>query len=68
MFDQAVAAAVRYPRTRAAQLDADTSRDELLSAIDTILIQRQHDHLDAVRAAGVSGENVPLPQPDDQDA
>jgi hypothetical protein len=60
-YDQAVAAATRYPRTLAGQLDADASWDELLTAIDAILVERQHQHLDDVRAVGFSGKDVPPP-------
>jgi hypothetical protein len=60
-YDQAVAAARRYPRTRAGVLDADRSWDELLAAVDVILVERQRRHLDDVRAAGVSGDDVPPP-------
>lgn len=61
LYDQAVAAATRYPRTLAGRLDADASWDELLTAIDAILVKRQHEHLDDVRAAGFSGKDVPPP-------
>lgn len=62
LYDEAVAAAARYPRTRAGDRDADTSWDEFLGCVDAILLARQQEHLDGVRRAGVSGDQVP-PRP-----
>jgi hypothetical protein len=59
LYEAAVAAAARYPRTRTGAIDRDASWDELLTCIDDILVRRQRYHLDAVRTAGVSGKDVP---------
>jgi hypothetical protein len=59
LYDEAVAAANRYPTTRSGCHDADESWDELLGCVDNILVVHQNQHLDDVRAAGVSGEQVP---------
>jgi hypothetical protein len=63
LYDEAVAAANRYPTTRAGGHDAEESWDELLGCVDNILVAHQNQHLDHVRAAGVSGDQVPLPPP-----
>lgn len=59
LYDEALAAASRYPKTRSGARDADESWDEFLSCVDAILVARQDQHLDDVRAAGVSGDQVP---------
>jgi hypothetical protein len=59
LYDAAVAAANRYPKTRSGAHSADESWDELLASVDAILVARQNQHLDHVRAGGVSGGQVP---------
>lgn len=61
LYRAAVAAVLRYPRTEGGATDPDASWDEVLTAIDLILVQRQREHLDTVREAGFSGKDVPAP-------
>jgi hypothetical protein len=63
LYEAAVQAAARYPRTSAGERDSETSWDELLTCIDQILIRHQQAHLDQVRAAGASGKDVPPADP-----
>jgi len=65
LYDDAMAAAHRYPRTQAGSTTPEASWDELLAAIDAILLRRQHAHLDAVRAAAVSGDQIPPSEPEE---
>lgn len=58
LYDEAVAACHRYPKTRSGARDEDESWDELLSCVDAILVARQKMHLDRVRAAGMSGDQI----------
>ena len=62
LYDDAVDAAIRYPRTLAGTRDSDASWDEFLGCVDAILVARQQAHLDRIRQAGVSGDQVP-PRP-----
>lgn len=63
LYEQALAAAERYPRTVTGTQDEAHSWDELLTAIDAILTERQNQHLHAVREAGASGGQVRAPSP-----
>ena len=63
LYEAAAQAATRYPRTRVGARDPETSWDELLTCIDDILIRHQEAHLDQVRRSGVSGKDVPPPDP-----
>jgi hypothetical protein len=62
LYDEAVSAVLRYPKTRDGEVNADRAWDEALGAIDDILERRQEEHLEAVREAGVSGKDVPPPK------
>ena len=52
----AIAAVRRYPRTAAGVRDSDRAWDEVLEAVDEILVLRQARHLSAVQESGVSGD------------
>lgn len=54
LYDRAIAAAHSYPRTSSGVVDADQAWDEVLTAIDELLVLRQEQHLAAVREAGCS--------------
>ena len=54
LYDRAIAAARSYPRTSSGQESPDEAWDEVLAAIDELLVLRQERHLAAVRAAGCS--------------
>lgn len=64
LYDTAVAAVLRLPRTAAGARDPEAAWDEVLTAVDAILVRLQQQHLDRVRAAGFSGKDVPPPQGD----
>ncbi|MCU1668607.1 MAG: hypothetical protein JWP40_1534 [Blastococcus sp.] len=51
LYDAAIVAARRYPRTASGTVDADASWDEVLTAIDRLLVMRQERHLAQVRDA-----------------
>ena len=51
LYDGAVLAARRYPITASGTADAEAAWDEVLTAIDRVLVARQERHLEAVRAA-----------------
>ncbi|GIG19759.1 hypothetical protein Cch01nite_04830 [Cellulomonas chitinilytica] len=51
LYDAAIAATRRYPRTTAGATDAGAAWDEVLTAIDDLLVVRQARHLEKVRAA-----------------
>lgn len=53
LYDRAIAAARLYP-TSSGQESSDEAWDEVLTAIDELLVVRQERHLAAVRAAGHS--------------
>ena len=57
LYGAALAAVRRYPRTASGATDADASWDEVLSAIDSLLVLRQDRHLAQVRQ--VEQENKP---------
>src|SRR4051794_41563007 len=59
LYDEAVAAANRYPTTRAGGHDAEESWDELLGRADNILVAPQNPYLGHVPAAAGSGDQVP---------
>lgn len=50
LYDAAIVAVSRYPRTSSGAEDADASWDEVLTAIDRLLVIRQERHLAEVRA------------------
>ena len=54
LYDRAIAAARLYRRTSSGQEVPDEAWDEVLTAIDELLVLRQERHLAAVRAAGCS--------------
>lgn len=54
LYDRAIAAVRSYPRTSSGQDLPDEAWDEVLTAIDELLVLRQERHLAAVRAAGRS--------------
>lgn len=51
LYDRAIAALRRYPRTAAGNDDPDRAWDEVLEPIDDILILRHARHLADVRLA-----------------
>lgn len=53
-YDRAIAAARLYPRTSSGAVSAEEAWDEVLTAIDVLLVHRQEGHLARVRAAGRS--------------
>jgi hypothetical protein len=59
LWDAAIAAVARYPRTASGKDNAEAAWDEVLTAIDEILIIQQKAHMADVRAAGASGKDVP---------
>jgi hypothetical protein len=59
LYDAAIAAARRYPRTITGQVDDDQAWYELLDAVDAILAVTHRRHIAAVREAGLSGKDVP---------
>ena len=50
LFDAAISAVKRYPRTGSGTRDQDLAWDEVLEAVDHILVVRQERHMAAVRA------------------
>jgi hypothetical protein len=50
LFDAAIAAARRYPKTATGAADSEQSWDEVLAAFDVLIERRQARHLAAVRA------------------
>ena len=54
LYDRARAAARSYPRTSSGLESPDEAWDEVLTAIDELLVLRQERHLAEVRAAGRS--------------
>lgn len=64
VYEAAIAAARRYQRVAdRSGTDLDAAWDDVLTPIDDILEQRQRQHLDHVREAGVSGGDVPPSRP-----
>jgi hypothetical protein len=67
LYDAAIVAARRYPRTASGTQDADASWDEVLTEIDRLLVVRQERHLAEVREVqreqerGTSGAAGPEP-------
>ena len=55
LYDEAVQAVRRYPRTSSGVNDEDAAWDEVLTPIDRILERRQARHMAEVRAAEASG-------------
>ncbi|MEO8224117.1 MAG: hypothetical protein ABI661_04885 [Gammaproteobacteria bacterium] len=51
LYDEAVVATRRYPRTATGAMDVEQSWDEVLAAIDELLQARQARHLSDVRDA-----------------
>lgn len=54
LYDRAIAAARSYPRTSSGGIAVDEAWDEVLTAIDELLVLRQERHLADVRQAGCS--------------
>ena len=61
LYEEALAAVSRYPKTLAGAHEANESWDEFLGCVDAILVARQLQHVNEVRAAGASGGQVPEP-------
>jgi len=51
LYDIAILAARRYPITASGTADTEAAWDEVLTAIDRVLVARQERHMEAVRAA-----------------
>jgi hypothetical protein len=58
-YELAIAAVRRYPQNATGATDKDAAWDQVLTAIDAILIVRQQRHTERVIAAGSSGTSTP---------
>lgn len=56
-YDTVIRAVRRYPHTASGRVDSDLAWDEVLTAIDVLLVDRQQRHLASVRRARARQES-----------